>query len=502
MRTVIRPHPQDSEPLADYLRRAADLNLTTPAKLGWPFRDGVLRHADLDWDLLATATGRTNSELRNLTLFRYPATIAGTGQPGTRNTRWRASQLQRRCPACQSESRRRDWDLLLTMCCTNCRHLLRPAGETATYPAIPAIDSLLAHQVAIDAALADIDKKGHRDQLSRLHRLARVASLTADTHWPPTTSNYLSDLRRQPDRDWDRWTPASAPGDPIVVAVLVTAGWEALRSRQRQREFLLTAWDRIHTRGVRLTRRQIATLPTVPPELRRSRRHSRPSCEGNATEASAANLAAAELAASGITARNVPLMLTRASEFLPPSHELRRRHHLAALLRTALDEGSGSGPQASDQHTGDMLANDLRLGPHRHIDTPPTLAELRPYLHSLLPTPGHAPIDYDHNRAALTRVPRSVLRETQLPDGEWNLAAAWMWTHHTRGPLLASLHKVRWLDLIDFHRRLNPETRAHLDDLGASLLTWVDDLTNHAQPAADAAAATRAARELTQAPAT
>jgi len=479
MRAAIRPRPRAGETLADYLQRTADLNLTSRDELGWPFRDDALRHHDLAWDDIAQATGRSIAELRDLTPFRYPPIVAGTGRPGSRNTRWRAAELRRWCPACGRRDcggRRRDWDLLLTVCCRNCRRLLQPAADPDTYLVIPAGDTLLATQAAIEATLAATDSRRRRDQLGRLHRLVRIASLTADSQWPPTTSDYLSDLQRRSERRWEPWTVAHPPADPVTVAVLVTAGWEAMASRAHQQAFLTTAWDRIQVRGVELTRNQRASLPTIPPDP--------PQRQPNTTRT--ANLLgsmATELAAAGLTAANVPLMLTTHDEFLPPLHELRRRHHLAALLRAALAETLDNTASPSDD------ARDLRLGPHTTDDEAPTRGELRPYVDALLPGVGQPLVDYAHTRAALVNIPRSVLRETRLPESQWDVADAWIWTQHTRGPLLRGVHRVRLLDLVEFHRALDPERRLHLHQLGEQLLTWTRNLADQSTPMAGKPAA-------------
>lgn len=60
------------------------------------------------------------------------------------------------------------------------------------------------------------------------------------------------------------------------------------------------------------------------------------------------------------------------------------------------------------------------------------------------------------------------------------MAAAWIWTHHTRGPLLRAVHKVRLIDLVEFHRRLDPEQRLLLHELGRQQVTWTADLHNQA----------------------
>lgn len=485
MRAAIRPRPRAGESLAHYLRRTADLNLTSRGELGWTFRDDVLRHHTLAWDDIAQATGRSVAELRDLTPFRYPSTIAGTGRPGSRNTRWRAAELRRWCPTCGPRNRGgrcRDWDLLLVICCCDCRRLLQPAADPDTYPVIPAGDTLLDTQAAIKATLAATESRRRRDHLSRLHRLVRIASLSADSQWPPTASDYLSDLRRHPSRSWEPWTLAQPPTDPVTVAVLVTAGWEAMASRARQQAFLTTAWDRIHARGVELTRNQRASLPTIPPDPP-PRQPSKTRTE-NLLES-----IAAELATAGTTAANVPLMLTTHDEFLPPLHELHRRHHLAALLRAALGETPDSAANASDN------PRDLRLGPHTTDDEAPTHRELRPYVDALLPAGNQRLVDYAHARAALASIPKSVLRETRLPESQWDLADAWIWTQHTRGPLLRRIHRVRLLDLVEFHRALDPEQRLHLHHLGAQLLTWTGSLADQSTSAAGKPAAAEAAAD-------
>jgi hypothetical protein len=478
----IRFQPFPGEALESYLGRLGEQNGISRSDAGWPFRDGLLRHGDLDWKEISARTGQPVTELRNLTPFKYPASVVGTGRPFARDRRWRAPELQRLCPECEPRrGRRTDWDLLLHLCCLQCRQLLRSPQDLTPYPVVPTDDPLIVTQSRNEAGLRASQFNRSRQHLNRLGRLVRLASLSADAEWPPVSSDYLTQLRVQ--CRWERWTLARPTSDPVAIAVLVSAASAALGAHDRGQAFARAAWSRVEDAGIVLGSMP-RSLPgrSARPRNSASRPKRKPARQDKGVFLpSLWRDAANELAATGYEARNIPLILMGNHEFLPPLHELRHRHELARNLARLIDPSCDLPAPA-----------DLRLGPHTTPRPERSTIAIRQYVEALRDT---APADYSIARAALSVIPRTALRATRLPEADWPLAAAWMWTHHTRGPLVQGKHQLRMADLLTFHQTLEPEVRLRLHDLGRELINTTEtSISTPSEVAVDEGTSARSSR--------
>jgi len=471
----IRLAPLPGEALESFVQRTARANLLRPVDVGWPARLDHIRHrGSVDLGRISSTTGLSAEALQDMTVFTYPPAVTGTARPGALKTLWRISGQRRYCPGCSPHIRCRDWDLALSVCCLRCLQLLRPAAEARDYPPIPAGDALPDQQTEIDGFLGVLDRPEARARIRRLHRFVRLATMTADQAWPVTPSGYLTEARTALAWTLD-WTESRTPADAVAVATLVSACWPATRTRTTQRAFLSAAWTRVDARNIELPSRSLKTLPGIPAE---------PAPRVRRRDASAEFVAvASELRHRGLGAANVPLLLMSTDEtFLPPLHELGRRHALARQLFVAVRD---IGPAAELPDT-----RDLRLGTTQSEQAVPGRGELGRYVDALL---GDSPVDYAERRALLpgalklVTTPQSWLTE---PD-KHRLATAWIWVHLTRGPLVCAVHRLRMLDLVQFDRWMDPEQRLQLHDSGMRQLEELWMLAIESQPARVGRAQTR-----------
>lgn len=478
---VLEPLP--GEALLPYVNRVAEARFCSRADLGWTTTSDVHRHRrSVDLALIAYHVGLTESEIVRLTVFEAGPAVTGRTDPGVRRTMWRAATQQRHCPQCPQEHRQSLWDLVLTLTCPEHQQLLVPSGWNDPLPRIHAGDRLHAHDADVAAAVEGCDDQKVRARLRRAHRVARLASYTADSTWPPTWSEYLKDARTH--TGWDpaqqTWTPTQTPDHPVLIATLVTAAWEATASRRTTRDLVGQAWQRIDRHGLELPAHIRKHLPRRPQAPTR-RRRPRP-VEGSGSEP---QVLADLLQHLGIEPRHFPFLMHPDQGFIPQAHEIPRAHDLARVVLHICDpENTMRFPPKDRLRIGPTI-ND---GPLRHLQhsgqiSDEALEDLQPLVEGLAADK----VDYHRRRQALSTL-RSVSPK-HLPGmgalwsrHEQELAAGWIWVDQTRGPLNRALHPYRTPDVATFDHELQPEQRLALHEHGNELVDRNEQLIQATHP--------------------
>ncbi len=432
----VRVDPHPSEGLASYLGRLADAN-------------GLRRSAfvrEVDMGRIAACTGLQLETLREMTLERYPPCVAG----GTLRSRgWRVHARTWNCRSCTSiDGRRlRDWDLVFTPVCLNCKTLLN--GDPKTETIHPASEEMVQTAACL-GSLADraITSDGARTKMNRLRSLVVLAG-TLDS-------------------------PQSSPGrhltdDPAQAARWIVRAWAADTSLGRRAELVEAA----------LQATEPAQRPALARYMSRSLRKLVRGWSGTghpkrtAFEASVASPPrnsralqreihelSEQFAASGMEPRHIPAAHPRTQR---PNTVTAAVHVLHALL-TELQTGHrpDEAAQRHDLHTersnwGAQTRN-LFAG---WGATSGQLAKVADLGETLL---ADGLIDYRRRRRILdqTRLTDPRLRTlTRAHHTTVDVANDWAWIHLTHGP-------------VPDHRSALTSTRIHEADL-----TLPDEIMRH-----------------------
>lgn len=449
----VRPDPRPSEPLSSYAARLADANGLTRSRLLLPWRHDIdIPRPELD--AVASLAGLDADAAGRLTMNRYPLAIRGHGPQ--RRHGWRLHHaVVWICPACTIATGHADllWQTALMPVCLRCRCYLVQHGATQV---VQPADPLVLELAAILGGLAEaaIENPRARQVLYRLRRRCHQIAETICTEQPlPESELPCIDLAAA-----QQWGAYPSP-DPGTVATLLVLGGRHLTSVQ----------PRIPTRAPRHLRGDFTPEDQARLDwfVTRLRRH---------------------VALDGLHPRHVPSALPLPLGGRLPQRAQSRLTLTQAAIALHMTITRAVDAEATPRDSARFLGV-TGLPPSVLLEGIRTRAGLGAEDAALLGAGievllADGLIDYQRRREvlrAVTRLPSAV--RSRLPGGTRRVTAermalGWIWTRFTLAPMRSST----WPDLSDhdvdmFDRRIDPEIRLLLHDVGLRFLADADPLS-------------------------
>lgn len=456
-----RVAPAPGESLDSWLDRTADHNDIPRRVLA-----AELQH--LSGLVRAEILGTNWTNLRAMTLDRYPANVGGRQQ-----TSWRVAHYHWVCHRCPPNAPKPlAWQLALHPVCQACGCYLTPRGT------LPGLDADPAMLVRAQTLLRHADT-GLRagPGLARLRQVMTLLATSLDDDWPP---RHIP-VPPVPIDAIRRWGRRNSP-DPLVAATLLSVTAEPAD----QTSLVQEGWRRAPL-SLFMNRAQLP--PWLPPHPRGTFGRA----WNNTDRARLADLRAwlrARARTDGLGVRHLPTCLFLPREFPIPEASLRPQRATAATITAQLlpdhDAGSHDAPLLDAAGEAAMNAVDLGLGV--------SALHSRLIMRSVAGLFADGLIDYTDRRRLFgnpLRLPRDVRHLVGIHRARIDhprpaeVAQAWLWLRFTRSPLTESPWPLLDSDhVLGLAEQLDPELRLSLDDLGRQHLALVaNDIAYFQRPA-------------------